>query len=146
MLKELVTVVLIVMVKMVQSEEEIDGVLDGKKHVRVTNDLNDGILVHLHCRSKDDDLGEHVLGNGGFQEWTFKDNIGDTTLFWCSMDAYNVQMSFEIYSAVADNPKCDKQCFRSLRTDGAYFYNEFGDRWEKRQSWNIHKPPTSAKP
>ncbi|CAJ1949822.1 unnamed protein product [Sphenostylis stenocarpa] len=126
---------------MVQSEGG-DSILDGKKHVRVTNDMKDGVLIYLHCRSKNDDLGVHVIANGEFQEWSFKDNLGDTTLFWCSMDAYNVQMSFEVYSAKTDSAKCDKQCYRSLRKDGAYFYYQFQNIWKKELSWTIHEPPT----
>ncbi|CAJ1949818.1 unnamed protein product [Sphenostylis stenocarpa] len=139
MLKLLVTViVLAMMVNMVPSEEEGDGFLDGKKHVRVQNDMTNGIVVHLHCRSRNDDLGEHVLAFGQYQEWSFRDNVGDTTLFWCSMSANNVQTRFEVYSAPSDHTKCDKQCYRSLRTDGAYFYDQFEDTWQKRHSWDVH--------
>ncbi|RDY00049.1 hypothetical protein CR513_16816, partial [Mucuna pruriens] len=52
----------------VLSQQEMDlgddGLLGRKKTVRVQNDLNNGITVYLHCRSRDNDLGLHVLANG----------------------------------------------------------------------------------
>nr|KYP61482.1 hypothetical protein KK1_015972 [Cajanus cajan] len=93
--------------------------------------------MYLHCRSKDDDLGQHVLAVGKDQEWSFRDNIGDTTLFWCTLDAASWEFKFEIYSAKRDT-KCTSQCNRSIRSDGAYFWNQLDQVWEKRFSWNIH--------
>ncbi|KOM57721.1 hypothetical protein LR48_Vigan11g075400 [Vigna angularis] len=138
MLKVLVTVVIVglMITKMAQSEREVDGILGSKKTVRVENDLTNGISVFLHCKSRDDDLGEHVLENGQYQEWRFRNNIAHSTLFWCAMRASNVQSSFDVYSYKADNAVCD-QCNRSLRNDGLYFYNQFENKWEKKLSWNI---------
>ncbi|KAL2342384.1 hypothetical protein Fmac_003669 [Flemingia macrophylla] len=124
----------------VQSEEEnksMDGILDGKKTVRVKNDLKNGIVIYLHCRSKNDDLGQHSLVVGEQQEWSFKDNIFDSTLFWCTLDAGNWQFKFEIYSAKRDT-KCTTECDRSIRSDGAYFWNQLDKVWEKRFSWSIN--------
>ncbi|CAJ1949824.1 unnamed protein product [Sphenostylis stenocarpa] len=139
MLKALVTVVaVLMMMNMVQSEKEGgDGLLSLKRTVRVTNDLTNGIVLLLRCRSRDNDLGIHALGSGEYQEWTFRDNLAHTTLFWCAMRASNVQLSFEIYSYKTDNLDCDTECYRSFRNDGAYFYIQDQKKWEKRQSWNI---------
>jgi len=123
---------------MVQSEEKVDGILGDKKTVRVTNDLTSGISVFLHCKSADSDLGPHVLEKGQDQEWSFKNNIAHSTLFWCAMRASNVEMSFNVYSYKDDSAWCDDQCNRSLKDDGLYFYNQFEKKWEKKLSWNIH--------
>ncbi|KAG5089131.1 hypothetical protein JHK86_001743 [Glycine max] len=50
-----------------------DGFFSQKNTVRVYNRMNDNILVYLHCQSKDDDLGQHVLAVGEHQEWSFND-------------------------------------------------------------------------
>ncbi|RDX65426.1 S-protein-like 2, partial [Mucuna pruriens] len=150
MLKGLARIIVLLMIMVtvrVQSEEEIgvenesttDGIIDGKKTVRVQNDLKDGIILYLHCKSKDDDLGQHDLGTGQYQEWSFRDNFADTTLFWCSMFAYDTKMSFEIYNAKIDESKCDKQCYRSIRPDGGYFYDQLHNLWEKRYSWSFYR-------
>ncbi|XP_020220440.1 self-incompatibility protein S1 [Cajanus cajan] len=127
----------------VQSEEEngvengyVDGLIGKRKTVLVKNDIDSGVTVNLHCRSKDDDLGLHVLRLGEQQVWSFRDNIFRTTLFWCTMDAKNKEYQFEIYRAKTDRT-CTSQCFRSLREDGAYFWNQPLQLWEKRISWSI---------
>ncbi|KAL3026978.1 hypothetical protein AAZX31_03G022500 [Glycine max] len=114
-----------------------DGLLDGKKTVRVLNGMNNGIVVYLHCQSKDDDFHQHVLAVGKYQQWSFRDNIGGTTLYWCTMDANNVHESFEVYSVEVEEMICDTQCYRILKNDGAYFFNQFQSKWEKRLSWYI---------
>ncbi|XP_027343139.1 S-protein homolog 5-like [Abrus precatorius] len=106
-----------------------------KNTVRVQNDLGSGIVLYLHCKSKDDDLGLHVLPYRNYQEWSFRDNFGGTTLFWCSMQWNYEQHSFEIYSTARDNLSCSSKCWRSIRPDGAYFYMEVHDLWMKRYSW-----------
>ncbi|ESW06872.1 hypothetical protein PHAVU_010G083600 [Phaseolus vulgaris] len=137
-MKVLVTVVVGLMImKMVQSEGDVDGILGGKKTVRVTNDMTNGISVFLHCKSRDDDLGARVLEIGQYQEWSFRNNIGHTTLFWCNLQARNVQNHFEAYSYKEDSAVCD-QCYRSLKDDGLYFFNQYEKKWEKKAAWNIH--------
>ncbi|XP_027343140.1 S-protein homolog 3-like [Abrus precatorius] len=107
----------------------------GTKHVLVKNELGNGVVLYLHCRSKDDDLGLHVLQNGNYQEWSFRDNVIDTTLFWCSLKWNNQQHSFEIYSTINDGRRCASQCLRRIRPDGAYFFFEFEDYWVKEYAW-----------
>ncbi|KAG5070934.1 hypothetical protein AAZX31_03G022300 [Glycine max] len=123
----------------VGAEDDNDGILGDKKTVRVLNGMNDGILVYLHCKSKDDDFHQHVLAVGEYQEWSFRDNIAGTTLYWCTMDANTLHASFEIYNAKRDDSKCDSQCNRTMKNDGGYFYNQFQGRWEKMLFWNIPK-------
>ncbi|KAL2658432.1 hypothetical protein AAZV13_03G022200 [Glycine max] len=115
----------------------VDDILDGTKIVRVTNAMNDGIVVHLHCQSKDTDFHEHVLAVGEHQEWSFKDNLFGTTLYWCTMDAINVHVSFEVYNVDIEENICNVQCNRNLKNDGAYFYHQFESKWEKRLAWYV---------
>ena len=35
----------------------------------------------VHCKSKNDDLGEHVLRTGENYSWNFKENFWRSTLF-----------------------------------------------------------------
>ncbi|KAL2342385.1 hypothetical protein Fmac_003670 [Flemingia macrophylla] len=125
---------------LVQSEEEkksVDSIFDGTKTVRVKNDLNNGIIIYLHCRSKDDDLGQHSLLVGEQQAWSFQENIFATTLFWCTLVAENWTFKFDVFSAKKDS-NCIDECNRSIRSDGAYFWNQLDKVWEKRFSWSIN--------
>ena len=46
-------------------------------------------VLNVHCKSKDDDLGNHVLkGNANFHV-TFCVNVWATTLFWCNFNWEN---------------------------------------------------------
>jgi len=59
-------------------------------------------------------------------------------LFYCAlhvMRAFNVEMSFDVYSYKDDSAWCDDQCYRSLKDNGLYFCNQYENKWFK----NIHK-------
>lgn len=107
--------------------------------VRVINDLGKGSSLSIHCYSKDDDLGLHVLANGQFTEWSFKNNIGLTTLFWCNIKysyrGYIVIKSFDAFKAKKELYRCSQRCWRSIRTDGIYFYVQYKNYWEKEYAW-----------
>ncbi|KAG5069416.1 hypothetical protein AAZX31_01G128500 [Glycine max] len=142
MLKALVTIIVFLMMACAQDVLSDDGFFSPKNTVRVYNRMNDNILVYLHCQSKDDDLGQHVLAVGEHQEWSFNDRVIGTTLFWCTMNANNVHASFEVYNMKTELMKCSSQCNRILNNSGGYFFDEFDGYWEKRLSWNIPKTPS----
>lgn len=52
--------------------------------VVIFNYQKDPIDLVVHCKSKDDDLGEHIIRHGGQYNWSFKENFWRTTLFWCN--------------------------------------------------------------
>nr|AFK40358.1 unknown [Lotus japonicus] len=104
--------------------------------VRITNDLKGSGFTQLlvHCGSKDDDLGIHYLQSGQSFQWSFKDNIWGTTLFWCHLGWNSVSQTITAYRYSDDS--CGSQCWRSIRPDGAYFYSaEPFRRWDKKYSW-----------
>ncbi|OVA13121.1 Plant self-incompatibility S1 [Macleaya cordata] len=82
----------------------------------------------IHCKSKDDDLGEHNIHFNENYTWRFHDNIDQTTLFWCKIGYWDnkagklVMGSFDIYKSSRDNPVCAFNCIRYVKTDGIYFY------------------------
>ncbi|KAJ0035194.1 hypothetical protein Pint_25287 [Pistacia integerrima] len=62
--------------------------------------------LKIHCKSRDDDLGEHVLSyrqSFGFHFWN---NIFDTTLFYCNMSWNEASHSFDIYDELRDDDYC----------------------------------------
>ncbi|MCL7023497.1 hypothetical protein MKW94_010571 [Papaver nudicaule] len=91
-------------------------------HATITNYLVDGADLHIHCRSKDNDLGEQTLANNAQFSWTFKVNVMFSTLFWCDMwynDVNGIQVTgkFDIYKAQRDWDRCYNECQFFVRKD-----------------------------
>ncbi|KAF7148807.1 hypothetical protein RHSIM_Rhsim03G0219200 [Rhododendron simsii] len=66
-------------------------------HVRVTNQLANGVVLTIHCKSADNDLGIYVLSYGQFLEWHFRKNIWGTTRFYCYLFSKRGNNSFDVY-------------------------------------------------
>ncbi|XP_022954425.1 S-protein homolog 74-like [Cucurbita moschata] len=64
--------------------------------VDIVNDLKDSTLV-VHCKSKDDDLGEHVIKAGDKYFWKFHENVLQTTLYWCNFSSKRGQASGQVF-------------------------------------------------
>ncbi|XP_050216600.1 S-protein homolog 21-like [Mercurialis annua] len=75
----------LVVLVMLAMNEACFGIEVGERYnVYIINNLNHNVLK-IHCKSKDDDLGEHVLRIKGQFHFTFKANFWGTTLFWCNL-------------------------------------------------------------
>ena len=95
-----------------------------KWQVTILNDLNSTLVVH--CKSKDNDLGEHVIVSGDKWFWNFKENIWQTTLFWCNFRSNDGQTSGDVFwperkNRLSDQCK-DHNCIWSARRFGVYLY------------------------
>lgn len=145
MLKVLVTILFVLAISVTSMFiVPIQGFSPLHNTVRVENDLGMGSSLSIHCHSKNDDLGLHVLANGQFIEWSFNDNIWLTTLFWCHIN-YNfrghiVDQSFDVFKAKKELNRCSERCWRSIRPDGIYFYIQYKNYWEKEFTWGSLKP------
>ena len=69
--------------------------------LRIINGL--GSIVHLHCKSKDIDLGNQRLQPGGSWSFHFQRNFFGRSLFYCSFDLPNGKRWFDIYKEPRDN-------------------------------------------
>ncbi|KAM6544766.1 hypothetical protein CsatB_025502 [Cannabis sativa] len=82
-----------------------------KTHVVMINDLeSDRSDLTIHCKSKDDDLGIHVVPFNSSYEIVFHPNLECTTLFHCSFTwpSGKIDHLFDIYDCLRDNKKCNK--------------------------------------
>src|ERR1051325_446510 len=52
--------------------------------VTLVNQIEYGIPVNVHCKSKNDDLGIHTIPLGQSYSFKFRPNLLGTTLFYCS--------------------------------------------------------------
>ncbi|KAF2619805.1 hypothetical protein F2Q68_00038298 [Brassica cretica] len=56
--------------------------------VTMTNNLG-GPLLTVHCKSKDNDLGVHMVAANTDYHFTFQSNLWKSTLFFCSFQWNN---------------------------------------------------------
>ncbi|KAM1033809.1 hypothetical protein FF1_037258 [Malus domestica] len=63
----------------------VSAAIFGNIHIDVENRVLPKADVELHCKSKNDDLGNHVIPPSGAYNFTFHDNLWDTTLFYCNV-------------------------------------------------------------
>nr|XP_012574959.1 S-protein homolog 29-like [Cicer arietinum] len=54
------------------------------ERVIVTNLLENNLDLTIHCKSRDDDLGAHLLHHGESISWKFGLNAFGTTRFYCA--------------------------------------------------------------
>ncbi|VVA36903.1 PREDICTED: self-incompatibility [Prunus dulcis] len=121
--------VLLMMMSLFQSGFAIEPALT--RVVNITNDLGSGIGLIIHCKSADNDLGKHEVPFQSHFSWSFKSNpLFQNTEFYCYMWWENVSGSFDVYKAVRDDERCASKCWWSIRTIGAFSYNENLDRWD----------------
>ncbi|KAK9149152.1 hypothetical protein Scep_007909 [Stephania cephalantha] len=109
-----------------------------KMHIHMINNLWPAPTLNIHCKSKDDDLGEQALSPKQEFHWSFKDNIAGTTLFWCAMnwkdnDGKTQDQSFDVYNS---SILCTTDCWWSARVDGIYFYDENQRNFVRQYVWN----------
>jgi hypothetical protein len=76
------------------------------RHVTIVNYLDGNLDLTIHCKSRDNDLGVHVLRRGDSFSWAFKDNIINTTLFYCSFQWSGETHWFDIYKSKRDSDTC----------------------------------------
>ena len=109
--------------------------------VTVINQLSPGQTLFLRCKSKDDDLGDHILQVGQSFSWEFRVNFFATTLFWCNMrTTSNKHVAMEVFWPESQDwlgYRCDYGlCNWSAKDNGIYLENipkksmEFVRSWE----------------
>ncbi|GFQ03564.1 hypothetical protein PHJA_002500200 [Phtheirospermum japonicum] len=88
----------------------------------------------LHCQSKNDDLGYHILPINQFFYWTFCESF--TTLFHCHLYWGSQERNFDAY--VEDIFKVTKKAYYwSARNDGIYFSNtNITSYFARKYAWN----------
>ena len=108
----------------------------GKVHVRLTNILGPGSSLTIHCQSKDDDLGVHVLSNNNYFEWTFHPNFFNlSTLFFCKIQWQGKEMSYDSYLETRDLFGCHKRCFWDINSMGACLVNFDEGGYDRCFNW-----------
>ncbi|KAJ4966759.1 hypothetical protein NE237_018925 [Protea cynaroides] len=97
---------------------EFSSIVDAKRHVRIINELDEGLTLTVHCQSKDDDLGVHQLAYNTSFDWGFNDNWWGTTLFYCHIEWLHGKKDFDAYNA--RKQQC-VECWWTAKTDALYY-------------------------
>ncbi|XP_062104467.1 S-protein homolog 6-like [Humulus lupulus] len=115
-----------------------------KTTVQIHNELDNGTKLTVHCKSKDDDLGSHILGNKEVFEWKFRINFAGTTLFYCGLTWEGASRTFDIFDAPRDSNRCASTCIWRIRNDGVHGYHDIDQKdddihfkWDQDESQSI---------
>ncbi|XP_058084013.1 self-incompatibility protein S1-like [Magnolia sinica] len=113
-----------------------ESVVSDKVHVSLMNRLGGGRSMNVHCQSKDNDLGEHIVTDGGEFGWDFSVNVIGTTLFYCDMGWDKVsEFHFDAFSFDRDWRRCTSQCLWLFSKEGVYGLNDQTGFWEFLYFW-----------
>ncbi|KAK9944901.1 hypothetical protein M0R45_010443 [Rubus argutus] len=114
----------------------------GKYTVHIINGFQNNEVLHAHCKSKDDDLGFREISMNEEFNWTFRRNIGDTTLFFCNMWWSGGHLVFNVYDAKDDTilTNCSYggsrgECMWRMNEDGIYLYNMEYHEYHSMHKW-----------
>ena len=108
----------------------------GLPHVKVsiTNNLEGNEDLNIHCKSKDDDLGQHLLHINQTFDWGFKPKFFGNTLFFCSFQwEKNPLLSFDAYDERRDLGYCE-DCHW-------YIHKDAPCRYQRRNPQGSRDPP-----
>ncbi|KAG7608270.1 Plant self-incompatibility S1 [Arabidopsis suecica] len=90
---------------------------------RITVKNNNDYLLEIHCKSKDDDLGFHILKEGELYGWKFHVNFQNSTLYFCGFSqGQDNKGVFDIYRAERDFYRC-RNCTWDAKKDSLYGYS-----------------------
>ena len=125
----LVVVLVLVLVLVGRMEQMAEGSPLEKWEIHIVNGLSKGQMLLVHCKSKDNDLGEHNLTAASEFNWSFRVNLWDSTLFWCFLRKPNGQhKSFEAFWVEKESIwlyyRClESNCTWTAKDDGIYLAN-----------------------
>lgn len=122
------------------------GLALSKYKIIVLNDIiqKNAAPLKVHCQSKDNDLGYHILPFARDLDWSFRANFWATTRFYCHFWWGRKQRAFDVFydgwSEFCDAPKDSidnrNYCFWVVRTDGFYFSNRLlNSTLERKYTW-----------
>ncbi|KAL9377317.1 hypothetical protein Peur_031437 [Populus x canadensis] len=82
------------------------GCLWKPTRLNINNDLGPDLDLTIHCKSKNDDLGQHVVPFGAEYTMDFCSNFWRSTLFFCGVSWSGKFHWFDVYDASRDSSRC----------------------------------------
>ncbi|KAL4382062.1 uncharacterized protein DS421_4g129140 [Arachis hypogaea] len=91
----------------------------GKTTVVITNSLAGNLDLTVHCKSKNDDLGEHLLHPKQSYSFSFQSIVvRGSTLFFCTFSWQGACHRFDIFDQDRDFGCDGRTCNRDIKQDG----------------------------
>ncbi|KAF3457471.1 hypothetical protein FNV43_RR02129 [Rhamnella rubrinervis] len=87
-----------------------------KINVDIFNDLGQGFNMTIHCKSKNDDLGVHVVPPNGDWQFNFKTSFWGDTQFFCSVEWPGASHYFDAFIEKREFGVCTT-CVWSIKPD-----------------------------
>ncbi|KAL8227369.1 hypothetical protein R6Q57_017201 [Mikania cordata] len=143
-MKNLCLVILVLHHVLVNPTTTVDGcfITKGFAIHMITEITYDNVMVH--CQSREDDLGVHVLNFTNLEYgWSFCENFIESTLYHCSFwrSTSRDQQAFQVF-----NRTMFKVCYQGfseantchwgIKADGFYLFDNFDRVWLKQYEWN----------
>jgi len=95
-----------------------------KTSVKITNTLEGKENLNIHCKSKDDDLGQRLLHFNQSFDWSFGAQFWYKTLYFCSCQwGKGPLLYFDAYVQTRDFDKCS-DCDWYIKKDGPCRYEK----------------------
>ncbi|KAG5560508.1 hypothetical protein RHGRI_003727 [Rhododendron griersonianum] len=110
---------------------------DVKIFFKTTVHITSGVEGELrfHCKSKDDDLGNHMLSTGGYYDFHFHPNW--CTLFFCHFYWNSRDKAIDVYSqhlaGTCEHSLVHYDCFWRVTPNGFYLSND--DKYYRGTRW-----------
>ncbi|KAE9587755.1 putative plant self-incompatibility S1 [Lupinus albus] len=100
-----------------------DGWWGSYTHIYIKNGLDQSTPLTVHCKSKDDDLGVHVLKYDEEYKFQFEPSFTQNTLFFCGFTWDSNLHMFDIYDQ-------DRDCKWSITRDHPCRFNFKTQKYE----------------
>uniref|UniRef100_A0A7N0UJ47 S-protein homolog n=1 Tax=Kalanchoe fedtschenkoi TaxID=63787 RepID=A0A7N0UJ47_KALFE len=94
--------------------------------------------IKVHCKSKDNDMGEHTLWNGMHTTFSFRTNFFGNTYFWCDVFWNNKWKVFDVYVDRRDFYRCYRDhcdCKWAITSKGPCFWDRIEQKYSLCESW-----------
>ena len=105
--------------------------------VKITNALQANNQLTLHCKSGDDDLGVHKLALSDSYEFSFRPNLWQSTLFYCSFQWPGTFHYFDIYIDKRDRNNCvNTLCSWYVREQNICLFNYKTKNYQICYEWS----------
>uniref|UniRef100_A0A7N0VG19 S-protein homolog n=1 Tax=Kalanchoe fedtschenkoi TaxID=63787 RepID=A0A7N0VG19_KALFE len=98
-----------------------------------------GYPIRVHCKSKDNDMGEHILDNfGDVTQFSFRSNIFGKTRFWCDVLWEGLWKVYDAFVDRRDYYRClhnDCKCHWGITPQGPCLYNVDTNKFDMCEPW-----------
>jgi len=117
-------------------ESEAFSLFGKTVHVKITNRLSQKKRLLVHCKSKNDDLGEHWLRTGESYEFKFGESFMWTSLFFCGYTFDGQKHLEDAYDATQND--CREHCWWEIKEPGPCLYKD--GQYTQCHKWHHIEP------